>query len=482
VWLGAAVAALGWVLSALVVARGGGYAVVMSHLSVVLPLAAVGTLTALASSRVGRPSATALTWLLAALAFGFFWNVLIYWLRFGGETWGLLIPLARPTGLDFRDGLYEPARAFTTATSGWPPLTLLLGKPFTLVGFSTAHAVEVVLLAAAAAAAVVLSAVLAAQVTRGPALEAVPGGSRPGDPAIGGTGAPAIGLVAGLWLFTSVGFLYEMERGNIDLFALLFALLAVWLMLRLPRSPWWPALALAVAINLKLYPGVLLVLLLWRYRRRAVLPALVTNAVLLLIAGPANVVHTIEGQVAVEGVAEAYWWGNHSAAALATVLRGLSVAWPSWVFWPLLIVPVLLWLATLALLVRRGWSARRAVLAAAACVPVMSVAPGISHDYKLVICVLPVAVLAAALSALQGRGSLTWALLFGLAAWAFVALARASLVVAPSLQASKYLMIVLLQVLLLAVVLLMENGPVDETPGRGPAGTAPPGPAEEGTT
>ncbi len=81
-----------------------------------------------------------------------------------------------------------------------------------------------------------------------------------------------------MWLLTSAGFIYEIERGNIDLYALFFALLAVWLMLRLPRSPWWPAIALAISINLKLYPGVLLVLLLWRYRWRAIVPALVTNA------------------------------------------------------------------------------------------------------------------------------------------------------------------------------------------------------------
>ena len=44
--------------------------------------------------------------------------------------------------------------------------------------------------------------------------------------------AAQIGVVAGLWLFTSYGFMYEIERGNIDLYALFFALLAVWLMVQ----------------------------------------------------------------------------------------------------------------------------------------------------------------------------------------------------------------------------------------------------------
>ena len=99
---------------------------------------------------------------------------------------------------------------------------------------------------------------------------------------------------------TSYGFMYEVERGNIDLYALFFALLSVWLMLRLPRSPWWPAIVLAVSINLKLYPGVLLVLLFWRYRWRALLPAVVANAVLLLIAGPGNVRNTVNALTGIQ--------------------------------------------------------------------------------------------------------------------------------------------------------------------------------------
>ncbi len=475
VLLGAAVGALGWALGVLVLARGGGYFVVVPHLAVVVPLAVVGTVTALASSGLGGPAATPVVWLGLVAAAGAAWNFLVYWFRFGAETWGLLIPLAKPAGIDFRDGLYDPARAFSTLRSGWPPLTLLLGKPFTLVGFATAHWVEVGLLAAAAGASVVLSAVLAARVASpdraGRGLDGDRGAGDGGSHA-GRVGALQLGLVAGLWLVTSAGFMYEMERGNIDLFALFFSLLAVWLMLRPRLSPWWPALALAVAVNLKLYPGVLLALLLWRYRWRAVVPALVTNLVLLLVAGPGRLVDTVHGQAAVESVSKVYWWGNHSAASLSVVLRQLSAAWPSWIYWPLLLGPLLLWLATMVLLVRRGWSERRAVLAAASCVPVMSVVPAISHDYKLVLCVFPLAVAGAGLAAMNDRGALLWALLFGLLSWAMLQLARASMVIAPSLQNSKYLMLVLVQVVLFAVA-------VTETRGAGGA-SADAGASDEG--
>ena len=84
--------------------------------------------------------------------------------------------------------------------------------------------------------------------------------------------------------------MFEIERGQLDLYALVFVLIVVWLLLRRPQgSPWWPSLALALAVNIKAYPGVLAVVVLWRYRWRAVLPLLVTNLLLLLCAGPGDV-------------------------------------------------------------------------------------------------------------------------------------------------------------------------------------------------
>jgi hypothetical protein len=446
-WLGVVVGAFGWLMAALVLVRGGGYFVVVPHLAILVPIAVVGTVTALAAFGVGRQSLNAVLWLAVVAAAGVAWNFLVYWFRFGSATWGLLLPLAKPTGIDFRDGLYNPALAFSTHGSGWPPLTLLLGRPFTLLDFSTAYAVQVVILVVLAVAGAVLSAKLA--------LKAVC------DPDLSGDGrrvdAKQLALVSGFWLMTSYGFMYEVERGNIDLYALFFALLSVWLMLRLPRSAWWPSIVLAVAIGLKLYPGVLLVILFWRYRWRAVVPAVVANAVVLLVAGPGNLRNTVTDLLSNEGKLRALWWGNHSAAALANVLHQVTSWAPSWIFVPLLLVPLALWAVTLVLLVRRGWSDRRAVLAAAACVPIMGVVTPISHDYRLVLCVFPLTVLAAVIATMNRRHALVWSLLFGLLSLAMMLLARSSLVVAPSLLASKYTLLVLLQLLLLSVVWLTER-------------------------
>ena len=328
-----------------------------------------------------------------------------------------------------------------------------------------------------AAGSVVLCALLARQI-------APAGDARPA--LVTGPGLPPatwqFGMLGGLWLLTSYGFMYEMERGNIDLFALVFSLLAVWLLLQAKRSPWWPALALAVAINLKLYPGVLLVLLFWRYRWKAVIPAVVTNAVLLLIAGPRNVVDLVSGQTTAQANVRALWWGNHSAAALANVLHDLH-GWPSAPLYGLfLVAPLVLWAVTMVLAIRRGWTVRSVVLAAAACVPVMSVVPSISHDYKLVLYVFPLAVLVAFVAALPRRDLLVWSVVFGLLVWAMLQLSRSSLVIAPAFLESKYAMILLVQALLLFTAWRALTRPGDFTPASASAGAAEDGPPGAGQT
>ena len=139
------------------------------------------------------------------------------------------------------------------------------------------------------------------------------------------------------------------------------------------------------------------------------------------------------------------------------MLRQVTGWAPSWIYVPLILIPLALWAFTLLLLVRCGWSDRRAVLAAAACVPVMGVVPALSHDYKLVLYVFPLAVLAAVIATMSRRDLTVWSVLFGLLALALMFLSRSSLVVAPSLMASKYALLVLIQLLLLYVAWQTEE-------------------------
>jgi hypothetical protein len=461
-WIGLAVGTTGLVLAILVLGRGGTYFRVVHDLQWSVPMAVVGLVTALAAGRLGEGRANSVVWLLAAVVGAIGWNVLVYSYRLGRGVFDVLVPTRHPTGLDFRDGLYLPGKAFSNAASGWPPFTLWVGRAFASIGFSAGYAIQVCLLLGFAAGTAVLCAFLA----RG----AVPLGGPPSAEGDGAARPPVearqLGLLGGLWLFTSYGFMYEVERGQIDLYALFFTVLAVWLLVRRPEgSPWWPSLALALAVNFKAYPAVLAVVLLWRYRWRGVVPLLVANVVLFIAAGPVNVRRFIVSQTGFEKATWPLWWGNDSAASLGHTLHQLNPSWPSWLGVALLLLSAIVWVATLVVVMRRGWNIRGAVLASAACVPVMCTFPSISHDYKLVLLVFPLVVLAAVTAAARGGGGPLWAVLFMAVAAEFFLLARSSLVVAPSLQGSKFALIVGVQVLLL-VVAMREVGAVAGTSGR----------------
>ncbi len=90
-------------------------------------------------------------------------------------------------------------------------------------------------------------------------------------------------------------------------------------------------------------------------------------------------------------------------------------------------------------------------MVSAACIPVMCTFPSISNDYRLVLLVFPLSVLAAVTAAMRRDGGPLWALLFMAVGFEFFLLARSSRVVAPSLQGSKFALIVGLQLLLLIV-------------------------------
>jgi hypothetical protein len=384
-------------------------------------------------------------WFVAVVLGGIGWNILVYSMEFGRSVFGVFIPLAHPTGIDFRDGLYAPGRSFSNAGSGWPPFTLWLGKAFTAVSFSTGYVIQVCALLGFSLGAAVLCAVLARTAVC------------PGDELDGRVPVEArqLGVLGGLWLLTSYGVMFEIERGQIDLYALFFALLAVWLLLRPPvGSPWWPSLSLALAVNLKAYPAVLGVVVLWRYRWRAVVPLLVTNVLLFVAAGPGNVKRFIATQSGLESGTQSLGWVNHSAVSLAFTLHRMDSSWPAWLGICLLAVSAAVWVATLVVVMKRGWDDRRAVLVAAACIPVMCTFPSISNDYKLVLLVFPLVVLAAETAVARRDGGRLWAVMFMAVALEFFLLARSSRLAAPSLQDSKFVLILGLQVLLLVVGVL----------------------------
>jgi hypothetical protein len=87
----------------------------------------------------------------------------------------------------------------------------------------------------------------------------------------------------------------------------------------------------------------------------------------------------------------------------------------------------------------------------------MAIVPAVSNDYKLVLCVLPLAVLAVVVATMKREPQAMWAVLFGALSFLMIFLARSTIVIAPSLQASKYTLLVGLQALLLLVVLMTDD-------------------------
>jgi hypothetical protein len=129
----------------------------------------------------------------------------------------------------------------------------------------------------------------------------------------------------------------------------------------------------------------------------------------------------------------------------------------TWFGYALLALAAGVWGVTMIALMRRGWSARRAVIAAAACVPVMCTVTPLSNDYKLVWAVLPLAVAAVLVAELWPRRDALWTVLFIALAWETLFLARSSFTVYRSLQMSKFTLLLSLQFLLLALVSLAES-------------------------
>ncbi len=452
--MGFAIGTVGFGLCAAVLVTGGGYFLVDSRLTMALSIAVAGFVAGLVAAGIGRRSMNVIMWLAVVAFVEWGWNFVAQWLRWRSTVWSVLLPLVHPAGIDFRDGLYGPAQSFSTATSGWPPLTLLLGRPFTLVSFASGYAIQVCILTVLALVASILSATLASKAACSP--------DESGE--CRAVSMREIAFVMGFWLLTSYGFMYEVERGNIDLYALVFSLLSVWLLIRCPRNAWPAATCLAVAVGLKLYPAALLVVLAWRYRWRAVVPAIVTTLVALLAGGPANLRRSLDTLGSMQASPTRLGWLNGSAAAMAHQLRATGA--PDWILYPLLLVPLALWGGTLLALVRKRMNDRRIILAAASCTPVMMVIPSISNDYKLVLCVFPLAVMSAVMATMRREPEVVWTALLAALAFLMVFLAASSEVLMPSLETSKYFYQVAMQALLLAVVLMTERTTNKAEPGE----------------
>ncbi len=453
VWVAAVLVILGVALAVVIAAKtvidGGATGRNVARLGLAVPLlvaCVLAAVVALGSRRAWASPRVLVPGVAVAAVFG---SLVVPLLALGSRAWAAMLPLVDPAGADFRAGLYDPAEAFSVADSGWPPLTLLLGRVFTIFSWARGYRLQILVLVILGLATVLLSVELGRSATW-----------------LSDKSRRSLLAASAVWLLASYGFLFEVETGNINVYALFFALLAVWAVLRFPKSAWPAAFLLAVAINLKMYPAILLVVVFWRYRWRAVLPVVASNAALFLAAGFGNAWTFCSSLVDMQ-VNSGVWLGNHSARSFAETLH-VTYPWiPQSVEYVLLVVPIALWSVTALMLLRRGWSRRGAVLLAAASVPLMNSLPAVSMDYKLVLMVFPLAVLGALLlePGASRLGSPIWrSLLLGLMGLEMAGLTVPTKFWGIELQnyphtgiGNKYPLVLFMQLLLLTAVMLLRR-------------------------
>lgn len=186
----------------------------------------------------------------------------------------------------------------------------------------------------------------------------------------------------------SYGFLFSIERGNCDIYALFFCILALWQMIKRPSNIWMQCLFISIAVHIKLYPVILMPLLLWLHRRKSILPLITINIFLLFILGPKVGFNFIKGMISFSQ--EPYVWiGNHSAFSyvMQTSSSIFSNEQRNIIY---TYFPIILWCISIIALFKRGLNSTNILLYFLASIFLMSILPTTSHDYKLVIQIFPI--------------------------------------------------------------------------------------------
>jgi hypothetical protein len=286
-----------------------------------------------------------------------------------------------PAGGDFRSGLYESAQALLSGTyvpvqNQWPPLATALGLPYLLLSENKAYMVHVVVLIVSNVLCLSLAAVMAKDLA-----EVDSKSGRVNSQVL----HVALFFLVLLSLFPSYPFLYSLERGKLDIIAMVFALASMYVLLKYPSRILLQVVLLSVAVQIKIYPAALFAVLYFVKRSKVILPSLLVNGCLLFVLGPANAFGFLE---VMRDLGPMVWIENHSANAFARYLAldldtGATELRLMEIFFTCL--PVLIWLTAWHALVRFKNVGQVVLSGFMISVPLMDVFPIISLDYKSVI-------------------------------------------------------------------------------------------------
>jgi hypothetical protein len=376
-----------------------------------------------------------------------------------------LLPAIIPSGVDFRKGLYYPAEAvlrgdnpYSSRAYIYPPFAAVFSIPFRLFPVQTAYYILVMLLFLFNIGSIFLALQIAENV--------FPKNNGNGSFERSGLFYSVFWGVSALTLST-YGFIFSVERGNVDIFPIFFSLLALWVLIKKPGWLWPQVLLVAIATHLKIYPAVLFVLLLWKHGWKSLLPIFVVNTLLLFISGPANGIEFI--RVIIQYSNSPYIAVfNHSAASFGSFVNNHLINSFSLMIPPILFVlaPVLIWVVGAYVLWKRKYSSINAVLLFLVSVPLMNLIPSTSHDYKLVILSSAVAICVYFLC-LGFASTGKWRYIFQLVAlMTIMYFITRSYTMLPTMLASKYPFILMIQGIFLLTVFSTPATPIKAEPGQ----------------
>jgi hypothetical protein len=298
-----------------------------------------------------------------------------------------VIPAEFPLGVDFRNGLYKPAQAImegSYSSISFPPLVSVINIPYLIFSENTAYLVHIGMIFLANIACLVLVSYMAREyLFSGLGIEE------------GSLSLLILFILISFLMFTfsSYGFMFSIERGQWDIFALFFSLLAILVLLKYPRKIWLQIIFLSIATHMKIYPAVVFLPLIIKHGKKIILPTLLINAIFLFIRGPKIAFDFFEnitvGANFGAGINnKEVWVGNHAAYSMAVlfaenILKNASLSLFLWI--GLTLIPLTLWIIATIKLFREKYSGANTILFLMISIPLMNVIPLLSEDYRLVL-------------------------------------------------------------------------------------------------
>jgi hypothetical protein len=318
--------------------------------------------------------------------------------RIDTENWKLtgldILPVMEPIGNDFRVGLYYPAENLVASRfkaigpdgsypSIYPPLVSVFSLPYLLFDAQTAYIIHVAILFILNILVLLIATLMVKELFLDKTIN---------NSLTSFVLSTFLFFVISFFNFSSYSFLFSMERGNVDIIAMFFLMLSMWVLVSQPKKLWLQVILLAIATHFKIYPAALFLILFYYHGKKLILPTLTVNLILLFILGPKIATSFIQSLTSGGGGAGLdnswTWVGNHAAYAFAESLTWIySQLSESFMFlWIIfMLIPFAIWILGMSRIIRKKYSPNNAILILMISIPLMEILPTISMDYRLII-------------------------------------------------------------------------------------------------